>query len=88
MERRPFVASFLLFIFGLIFVGLFRTNLTGQVVAETAGEAAYHGFVSGIYLYLGISFLLFAVVIFVYFRYREKINSWFSKGEEEVEETI
>ena len=77
MERRPFIVSFLLFIFGLVFIGLFRTNLTGQVVAETSGEAAYHGFVSGIYFYLGLSFILFAIVIFIYFHYREEINEWF-----------
>ena len=83
MERRPFIASFLLFVFGLLFIGLFRSNLTGQVVAETTGEAAYHGFVFGIYFYLGLSFLLFSVVVFVYFKYREEINNWFSRREVE-----
>ena len=83
MERRPFIVSFFLFVFGLLFIGLFRTNLTGQVVAETTGEAAYHGFVSGIYFYLGLSFLLFSIIVFVYFKYREEINVWFSGGEVE-----
>ena len=77
MERKPFIASFLLFVFGLVFIGLFRTNLTGQVVAETKGEAAYHGLLSGVYLYLGLSFVLFAIIVFVYFKYREEINDWF-----------
>jgi hypothetical protein len=84
MEKRPFVTSFLLLIFGLIFFGLFRTNLTGNIVADTKGEAAYQGFVSGIYLYLGLSFVLFAVVVFIYFNYKEKINFWFS-GKKKVE---
>ncbi len=82
MERRPFIASFFLFVGGLLFIGLFRTNLTGQVVAETKGEAAYHGLLSGVYLYLGLSFVLFAVIVFVYFKYREEINDWFVGGEE------
>ncbi len=77
MERKPFIASFLLFVFGLVFIGLFRTNLTGQVVAETKGEAAYHGLLSGVYLYLGLSFVLFAIIVFIYFKYREEINDWF-----------
>lgn len=83
MEKRPFVASFLLFMFGLLFIGLFRTNLTGQVVADTKGEAAYHGLLSGVYLYLGLSFVLFAIVVFVYFKYQDEINSWFAGSEEE-----
>jgi predicted transporter len=82
MERKPFIASFLLFVFGLVFIGLFRTNLTGQVVAETKGEAAYHGLLSGVYLYLGLSFVLFAIIVFVYFKYREEINNWFVGNEE------
>lgn len=82
MERRPFIASFLLFVAGLLFVGLFRTNLTGQVVAETKGEAAYHGLLSGVYLYLGLSFILFSIIVFIYFKYREEINDWFVGGED------
>jgi len=57
--KKFFIISFLFFIFGLIFVGLFRINLTGMAVESISkGEAAHQGFISEIYLYLGISFQL------------------------------
>ncbi|MDA3836104.1 MAG: hypothetical protein PF542_00620 [Nanoarchaeota archaeon] len=75
MVNKIRVSAYALFLFGIVFLFMFRMNLTGNVTQDiNDGEKVYHGVVSGIYLTIGVFVLLVGVFVFLYYRYNERVD--------------